>query len=124
MDIHDLTQEMHRFVAAKGWYAPDSPRPQTPRNLAASLAIEAAEVLEHYQWDGAAPEPQALAGELADVALYLLQLASVTGTDLEQAILEKLQVNYEREWPPPPTPSPETASRNHVAGEGDRGGEA
>jgi len=99
MDIHTLTDEMHKFVAAKGWYAPDSPRPQTPRNLAASLAIEAAEVLEHYQWEGAAdPDPAALASELADVALYLLQLASVTGVDLEQAILEKLKVNYGREW--------------------------
>ena len=88
---------MHAFVRAKGWYEPDSPRPQTPRNLAASLAIEAAEVLEHFQWrDEAAPE--ALAGELADVALYLLQLASVSGVDLEQAILEKLQVNYGRQW--------------------------
>ncbi len=97
MNIQDLTQEMHRFVAAKGWYAPDSPRPQTPRNLAASLAIEAAEVLEHYQWDGAA-DPAALAGELADVALYLLQLASATGIDLERAILDKLRINYNREW--------------------------
>ncbi len=88
---------MHSFVSAKGWYAPDSPRPQTPRNLAASLVIEAAEVLEHYQWRETA-DTGALAGELADVALYLLQLASVTGIDLEQAILEKLRVNYEREW--------------------------
>lgn len=97
MTITDLTAEMHTFVAAKGWYAPNSPRPQTPRNLAASLAIEAAEVLEHYQWNEAA-RPADLAGELADVALYLLQLASVTGVDLEQAILEKLKVNYERNW--------------------------
>ena len=97
MDLHELTTEMHRFVAAKGWYAPDSPRPQTPRNLAASLAIEAAEVLEHYQWDDAVDQAE-LAGELADVALYLLQLASITGVDLEQAILSKLRTNYEREW--------------------------
>lgn len=97
MTIADLTQEMHAFVSAKGWYAPDSPRPQTPRNLAASLVLEAAEVLEHYQWNEAA-NPADLAGELADVGLYLLQLASVTGVDLEQAILEKLKVNYERNW--------------------------
>src|SRR5689334_14902007 len=97
MTLQDLTAEMHRFVTAKGWYTPDSPRPQTPRNLAASLAIEAAEVLEHYQWDEAANKDE-LAGELADVALYLLQLASITGVDLEQAILDKLKVNYEREW--------------------------
>ena len=88
---------MHAFVAAKGWYAPDSPRPQTPRNLAASLAIEAAEALELYQWNETA-DKDALAGELADVALYLLQLASVAGIDLEEAILSKLEVNYGREW--------------------------
>jgi NTP pyrophosphatase (non-canonical NTP hydrolase) len=97
MTLADLTAHMHAFVAAKGWYAPDSPRPQTPRNLAASLAIEAAEVLEHYQWNDNA-DPQDLAGELADVALYLLQLASLTGVDLERAILEKLRVNYDRQW--------------------------
>ena len=43
----------------------------------------------------------ALAGELADVALYLLQLASITGIDLEQAILDKLEVNQDRQWPDP-----------------------
>jgi NTP pyrophosphatase (non-canonical NTP hydrolase) len=97
MNIAALTAHMHAFVAAKGWYAPDSPKPQTPRNLAASLALEAAEVLEHYQWRDTT-DPTALAGELADVALYLLQLASVTGVDLEQAILDKLKINYERTW--------------------------
>jgi NTP pyrophosphatase (non-canonical NTP hydrolase) len=100
MDLHELTEAMHAFVAAKGWYAADSPRPQTPRNLAASLAIEAAEILELYQWQEQAP-PAALAGELADVALYLLQLASVSGIDLEQAILDKLQQNYGRQWDSP-----------------------
>ncbi len=97
MDLSELTALMHAFVRSKGWYEPDSPRPQTPRNLAASLSIEAAEVLEHYQWREAAPAPE-LAGELADVALYLLQLASLTGVDLEQAILDKLRLNYGREW--------------------------
>ncbi len=98
MDIHELTQEMHRFVAAKGWYQADSPRPQTPRNLAISLNLEAAEILEHFQWQEQPSDPQALADELADVALYLLQLASVSGVDLEEAVLHKLQVNYGRTW--------------------------
>lgn len=97
MDLNELTARMHEFVRAKGWYEADSPRPQTPRNLAASLAIEAAEVLEHYQWSEAADAPE-LAGELADVALYLLQLASLAGIDLEQAILDKLRRNYGRQW--------------------------
>ena len=92
---------MHAFVESKGWYASDSAKPQTPRNLAASLAIEAAEVLEHFQWREDVKEPAALAGELADVALYLLQLASIVGIDLEQAILDKLTLNQHREWPNP-----------------------
>jgi NTP pyrophosphatase (non-canonical NTP hydrolase) len=76
----------------------ESKRPQTPRNLAISLAVEAAEILEHYQFQENARDAGELAGELADVALYLLQLASVTGIDLEQAILDKIEVNKTREW--------------------------
>lgn len=98
MDITELTQHMHDFVRAKGWYEPDSPRPQTPRNIATSICIEAAEVLEHFQWNGEIDDSNALAGELADVALYLLQLASVAGIDLERAILDKLTINYGRTW--------------------------
>jgi NTP pyrophosphatase (non-canonical NTP hydrolase) len=96
MDLKALTREMNRFVEAKGWYAPDSPRPQTPRNLATSMAIEAAEVLEHFQWSEAAVS--GVEDELADVALYLLQLAHRLDIDLEAAILAKLNVNYSRRW--------------------------
>ena len=98
MDIKQLTQLMDEFVRSKGWYDPASPRPQTPRNLAISLNLEAAEVLEHFQWRDKAVKQDELAGELADVTLYLLQLALVTGIDLEQAVLDKLAVNNEREW--------------------------
>ena len=101
MDIKTLTQEMHNFVATKDWYSPQTQRPQTPRNLAISLCLEAAEVLEHFQWKEDAPDQQELAGELADVALYLLQLASIQGIDLEQAIMAKLQKNYGRTWDVP-----------------------
>ena len=98
MDIHDLTHKMNAFVTSKGWYNPGSKRPQTPRNLAISLNLEAAEILEHFQWSEAAKDQEALASELADVTLYLLQLASVSGIDLEQAVLKKLEVNAGREW--------------------------
>lgn len=101
MELKELEARMHAFVGSKGWYNPDSPKPQTPRNLAASLAIEAAEVLEHFQWRSTAADLEELAGELADVALYLLQLASITGIDLEEAILAKLALNQQREWPDP-----------------------
>ncbi|MGA2488990.1 MAG: MazG-like family protein [Anaerolineales bacterium] len=98
MDIQDLTTRMHAFVRSKGWYEPDSKRPQTSRNLAISLSLEANEVLEHFQWQENLKERDELASELADVALYLLQLASVSGIDLEQVILKKLEVNASREW--------------------------
>jgi len=101
MELAELMTRMHDFVRAKGWYAADTPRQQSPRNIATSISIEAAELLEHFQWGETAFDPDALAGEMADVALYLLQLASITGIDLERAILDKLDVNYGRTWDDP-----------------------
>jgi NTP pyrophosphatase (non-canonical NTP hydrolase) len=97
LTVNQLTQKMHDFVRAKGWYEADSKRPQTPRNLSISLALEAAEILEHFQWNEDSDKDE-LAGELADVALYLLQLASISRIDLEDAILKKLEINTKREW--------------------------
>ena len=96
--LADLTQDMHRFVGAKGWYAADSPRPQTLRNLAVSLSIEAAELLEHVQREEQPADIRAWSRELADILLYLLQLASLSQVDLETAVAEKLQDNYRRTW--------------------------
>jgi NTP pyrophosphatase (non-canonical NTP hydrolase) len=101
MELRELTRRMHEFVGAKGWYDPNSPRPQNLRNLAISLNLEASEVLEHFQWGEAPMDGDELASELADVALYLLQLSSLAGIDLEQAILDKLDRNYQREWDKP-----------------------
>jgi NTP pyrophosphatase (non-canonical NTP hydrolase) len=98
MDIKQLTDEMHHLVRSKGWYKAESKRPQTPRNLAISLCVEAAEILEHFQFQENAKDKNELASELADVALYLLQLASVTEIDLEKAILDKIEINKTREW--------------------------
>jgi NTP pyrophosphatase (non-canonical NTP hydrolase) len=98
VDIKQLTEEMHRLVESKGWYARDSKRPQTPRNLAISLSVEAAEILEHFQFQENAKDKQELASELADVALYLLQLASISEIDLEKAIMDKIEINKTREW--------------------------
>jgi 8-oxo-dGTP diphosphatase len=98
MDIKELTEEMNRFVRSKGWYDENSKRPQTPRNLAISLALEAAEILEHFQWREEVKNKEELESELADVALYLLELASITEIDLEQAMLKKLEINETREW--------------------------
>jgi NTP pyrophosphatase (non-canonical NTP hydrolase) len=115
MSLAELTALMHAFVESKGWYAPHSKRPQTPRNIALSLSLEAAEVLEHFQWGETSPDPQALAGELADVALYLLQLASLCQLDLEQAILDKLALNAGRTWDSPPPQTKELENRERGA---------
>ena len=98
MDIKQLTEEMDSLVRSKGWYEADSKRPQTPRNLAVSLSIEAAEILEHFQFTDEIKDRDELGSELADVTLYLLQLASVSGIDLEDAVLKKIEVNKTRTW--------------------------
>ena len=97
MDIRELTEAMHAFVQSQGWYEPESRRPQTLRNLVISLNLEAAEVLELFQWNET-PDQVALSDELADVALYMLQIASLAHINLEQAILDKLRRNYQRTW--------------------------
>ncbi len=97
-DIKELSSLMNQFVSEKGWYSPDSKRPQTPKNIAVSLLLEANEVLEQFQWQEEIQDKESFALELADVALYLLQLAHVSGVDLEVAILTKLSINYQRQW--------------------------
>ena len=92
---------MNDFVHSKGWYELDSPREQSPRNLAISLSLEASEVLEHFQWSENCDNKDDLADELADVSLYLFQLASVAGIDLEIAIIKKLSINEKRVWNKP-----------------------
>lgn len=98
MDIKALTDVINQFVTDKGWYAEDSIFPQTPRNIAVSVAVEAAELLEHFQFAEMPKDSSELAGELADVANYLFQLAYLLDIDLEQAILAKLKLNYGRTW--------------------------
>ena len=103
MDIETLTRAMHEFVESKGWYQPDSLRPQTPKNLAISLVLEASEVLEHFQWSDSPSDHAELASELADVMLYLLQIASISDIDIGQAVMDKLNTNYHRNWDDDPS---------------------
>ncbi len=98
MDLQELTQRMHAFVLSKGWYGLDSVKPQAPKNLAVSLVLEANEVLELFQWSDELDDQDELASELADVMLYLIQLASVSQIDLEAVVLSKLDENYDRTW--------------------------
>ena len=72
----------------------------TPKNLAAALSVEAAELLEHFQWlrDGRADElgPDKLVQvrhEMADVLVYLVRLADKLNVDLVTAVQEKMVLN-------------------------------
>ena len=98
MNIKELTKAMHDFVQSQGWYEDDTPKKQTLRNLAISLNLEAAEVLEYFQWAEENEDKIGLSEELADVTLYLLQIASLAEIDLEKAVLKKLEQNYNRKW--------------------------
>lgn len=95
--LGDLVDDMHAFVQQQGWYEETSRRPQTARNLATSLTIECAELLECFQWSDHA-DSESVADELADIVLYAAQLAGVIGVDLDAAVAKKLETNRSRTW--------------------------
>ena len=78
------------FVADRDWA-----QFHTPENLAKSVAIEAGELLECFQW-GAEADPSRLREELADVLTYCLLLADRIGADPEQIVLEKLEITRKK----------------------------
>jgi NTP pyrophosphatase (non-canonical NTP hydrolase) len=92
--LAEMQQWVDQFAEERKWE-----QFHTPKNLAMSIAIEAAEIMELFQWsestplDGPLPPDCALAEEMADVLSYLLRLASVTGIDLSAALQAKIQKN-------------------------------
>src|SRR3954454_24755283 len=95
--VAELKELMRRFVAERAWEPYHS-----PKNLVMGLAVEAAELMEHFLWVDAeasralAQEPArraAIADELADVACHLLNLSNVLGIDLSDAIAAKMAKN-------------------------------
>lgn len=95
MDISALQQRLRRFADDRNWQPY-----QTPKNLAMAMTVEAAELLEIFQW--LTPEQSLqltedqrrhLGEELSDVLLYLVQIADHGGVDLEGAVERKLAMN-------------------------------
>ncbi|QDU26448.1 MazG nucleotide pyrophosphohydrolase domain protein [Anatilimnocola aggregata] len=95
--VQQLKEIMRAFVAERDWQQFHS-----PKNLSMSLAIEAAELMEHFQWiDVPASrqvkdEPAKLAAigeELADVLCYALALSNELGLDLSETIRAKMVKN-------------------------------
>ena len=97
MQLIEQAELVKQFVKEKGWDKKESRKPQSPKNLAVSIAIEAGELLECFQWSEVACL-ESIEEEMADILIYLLQLANVTGIDLEEAFKKKLSVNYKRDW--------------------------
>lgn len=85
-----VESELRSFVAARDWE-----QFHTPENLAKSIAIEAGELLECFQWSGAADRAQVVE-ELADVLTYCHLLAQNLGVDPSEIILEKLAKTAEK----------------------------
>jgi NTP pyrophosphatase (non-canonical NTP hydrolase) len=99
-DLDALRDRLRAFAAARDWE-----RFHSPKNLATALIVEAAELLEHFQWltedesRALPPETKAeVATELADVLLYLVRLADQLGIDLHAAAAAKIAAN-ERKYP-------------------------
>jgi NTP pyrophosphatase (non-canonical NTP hydrolase) len=100
-DIGSLAQlrdRLREFAGERDW-----DQFHSPRNLAAALTVEAAELLEHFQWltDGASSSLSEVTLakvrlELADVLLYLVRLADKLDIDLLRAAQDKLVINGEK----------------------------
>jgi dCTP diphosphatase len=93
--LDDLRERQRQFAADRDWE-----QFHTPKNLAMSVAIEAAEIMEHFQWLTAAQglaldaaARQEVAHEIADVLLYLVRLADVLDIDMAAAAREKIALN-------------------------------
>lgn len=94
-DLARLRGVVRQFAEERDW-----DQFHTPKNLSAALCVEAAELLEHFQWlergDAAELGPHKLGQvrhEMADVLVYLIRLADKLDVDLHAAVLEKMVLN-------------------------------
>jgi len=98
--LEDLVQEVKEFRDERNWK-----KYHTPKNLALSISIEAAELLELFQWKEDSMkniERERLEEEMADIMIYLLALSEITDVDLKKAVKTKLEKNKEK-YPPEET---------------------
>lgn len=94
-DFEQLTSEIRVFAAARDWH-----RYHAPKNLVMALSVEVAELMEHFQWltneesDALGPAARSdVIDELADVQVYLLELADRLGVDMVAAVRAKMVKN-------------------------------
>lgn len=98
MDQEELTQLLREFRDQRDWQ-----QFHNPKNLAASISIEAGELLEIFQWltpeqaeNLGSDQLARLRDEIADVMAYLLLLANAFDISIEQAVRAKIEANRER----------------------------
>ena len=96
--LANLRARINQFVAEREW-----DQFHTPKNLAMAMIVEAAEVVEHFQWD--TPQESAalsderkteIGHELADTLVYLLRIAEVCSIDLIAAANAKIDLNAKK----------------------------
>ncbi len=101
--LSDLQARVNHFIDERDWRSFHN-----PKNLALSISIESAELIEHFQWLTIEQSKKLLddptkraeiAAELADVLIYALSFAEATDIDITEAILKKLARN-EKRFPP------------------------
>ncbi|MBX3067386.1 MAG: nucleotide pyrophosphohydrolase [Cryobacterium sp.] len=90
MSEQRVLKALREFMAERDWAQFHS-----PENLAKSIAIEAGELLECFQWDGNADLVR-VRDELADVLTYAILLADRIGVDAAEIVLEKLEVTRQK----------------------------
>ena len=93
--IRDLTTRINAFRDARDWK-----QFHNPKDMAVSISIESAELLEQFQWKNTKEceahlqeNREAVADEMADVAIYLFELADLLEMNLGQEMLRKLDKN-------------------------------
>lgn len=95
MKFEEATMKALAFRDDRDWL-----RFHNPKDLALSICLEAAELLEVFQWSGAdlevAPKTAEAKEELADVAIYCIYMADRLGVNLADAIGDKINANSER----------------------------
>ena len=90
-ELAELREAVRQFAIDAGFDAAN-----TPKNLAVSVSIEAAELLECFQWSDTATSKENVRDELADVLIYLIRLSDRLGIDLGEAVQWKLRKNRRR----------------------------
>jgi len=85
-----LIKKIQKFNKERDWE-----KFHTPENLAKSIAIEAGELLECYQWDDVAMQGE-VDEELADIIIYSILMAKSLNVDIEDIILKKLAKNIKK----------------------------